>query len=249
VFNGRTTTTMRVAGTTTLPAIGVGHGIHSSLGRGAFLSAADLPVAFRDGRLGHGPMIGPNTALIRFRPGADQAAATKRLDAFSYRLSQSQSAQGVQVLTVQRPAEIVNYRTMGSAPVILAGLLAAGAAVALAVTVASAARRRSRDFALLRTLGFVRRQVVAVVIWQASVCVGLGTLIGLPLGIATGRFLWQRFAAELYVVPQPVIPAGTITAVGLGALALAVLTAVGPGWLVARAPAAQVLRRSTIDVV
>jgi hypothetical protein len=28
-----------------------------------------------------------------------------------------------------------------------------------------------------------------------------------------------------------------------------VLTAVGPGWRVARAPAAQVLRRSTLDVV
>jgi len=42
---------------------------------------------------------------------------------------------------------------------------------------------------------------------------------------------------------------GTIAAVGLGALLAAVLTAAGPGWLVARAPAAQVLRRSPLDVV
>jgi ABC-type lipoprotein release transport system permease subunit len=249
VFNGRATMTMRVTGTTTMPAIGVGHGIHPSLGRGAFVNAIDLPVAFRDGKPGVGPMIGPNTALIRFRPGADQAAATRRLTALSGRLSQDPATLGVQVLTVQRPAEIVNYRTMGAAPVILAALLAAGAAVALAVTVATAARRRARDFALLRTLGFVRRQVVAAVVWQSSVCVAAGVLVGLPLGIAAGRFLWSRFAEQLYVVPHPAVPAGTIIAVGLGALALAVLTAVGPGWRVARAPAAQVLRRSTLDVV
>jgi putative ABC transport system permease protein len=156
---------------------------------------------------------------------------------------------GVQVLPVQRPAEIVNYRSMGAAPVILAALLAAGAVVALAVTVATAARRRSRDFALLRTLGFVRRQVVAVVIWQAGVCVAAGTLIGLPLGVAAGRFLWSRFAGQLYVVPHPAVPAGTIAAIGLGALLAAVLTAAGPGWLVTRPPAAQVLRRSSLDAV
>src|SRR5262249_21156419 len=150
VFNGRSTVRMRVAGTTTLPAIGIGHGIHPSLGRGAFLYATDLPVAFRNGRPGSTPTIAPNTVLIRFRPGADQAAATGRLTALSYRLSQDPATMGVQVLPVQRPAEIVNYRSMGAAPVILAALLAAGALVALAVTVATAARRRARDFALLR---------------------------------------------------------------------------------------------------
>src|SRR5260370_16793416 len=43
VFNGKTTLIMRVAGTATMPAIGVGHGIHSSLGGGAVLSASALP--------------------------------------------------------------------------------------------------------------------------------------------------------------------------------------------------------------
>ena len=249
VFNGRSTTRMTVAGTTTLPAIGIGHGIHPSLGRGAFLDAADLPVAFRDGRPGGTPTIGPNTVLIRFRPGAGRAAAIRRLTALSNRLSRDPATMGVQVLPVQRPAEIVNYRSMGAAPAILAVLLAAGAVVALAVTVATAARRRARDFALLRTLGFVRRQVLAAVIWQAGVCVAAGTLIGLPLGVAAGRFLWSRFAGQLYVVPHPAVPAGTVAAVGLGALLAAVLTAAGPGWLVTRAPAAQVLRRPDLDAV
>jgi len=249
VFNGRSTTRMTVAGTTTLPAIGIGHGIHPSLGRGALLDAADLPVAFRDGRPGGTPTMGPNTVLIRFRPGTGQAAAAVRLSALSFRLSRDPATLGVQVLPVQRPAEIVNYRSMGAAPVILSALLAAGAVVALVVTVATAARRRARDFALLRTLGFVRRQVMAVVIWQAGVCVAAGTLIGVPLGVAAGRFLWSRFAGQLYVVPHPSVPAGAVAVVGLGALLAAVLAAAGPGWLVARAPAVQVLRRSTRDAV
>ena len=43
VFNGQTTLSMRVAGTATLPAIGVGHGIHPRSARGAVLPASALP--------------------------------------------------------------------------------------------------------------------------------------------------------------------------------------------------------------
>ncbi len=123
------------------------------------------------------------------------------------------------MLPVQRPAEIVNYRTMGTTPLILAGLLAAGAVMALALTLAASVRRRSRELALLKTLGFVRRQVVAAVIWQAVVIAAIGTAIGVPLGVAAGRFLWVSFAAELYVVPQPVISTIMIAGTVVSALA------------------------------
>jgi ABC-type lipoprotein release transport system permease subunit len=146
------------------------------------------------------------------------------------------------VLPVQRPAEIVNYRTMGTAPLVLAGMLAAGALVALALTLATSVRRLSRDFALLKTLGLVRRQVVAVVIWQASIPIAIGTLAGISLGIAAGRFLWTRFASELYVVPQPAISVVTVSAVAVSTLTLAILTAVVPGWRAARTSVASALR-------
>ena len=150
--------------------------------------------------------------------------------------------QGIQVLSVQRPAEIVNYRTMGAAPLVLAGMLAAGAVVALALTLAASVRRQTRDLALLKTLGLVRRQVVAVVIWQASIPVAIGTLAGVPLGIAVGRFLWARFASELYVVPQPAISTVTVAAVATSTLVLAILTAIVPGWRAARTSVASALR-------
>ncbi len=63
------------------------------------------------------------------------------------------TAQGVQSF---RPAEIVNYRSLGDTPVFLGAGLAAGAITALALTLAASIRRRRRDFALLKTLGFAQ---------------------------------------------------------------------------------------------
>jgi predicted lysophospholipase L1 biosynthesis ABC-type transport system permease subunit len=225
-----------------MPAIGVGHGIHSSLGGGALLPASALSQDARASGISNRALQGPNTILVRFRPGADHAAAIRRLERIGGRLSGIRSVAGIQVLPVQRPAEIVNYRTMGTAPLVLAGMLAAGAFVALALTLAASVRRRARDLALLKTLGLVRRQVVGAVIWQASIPVAIGTVAGIPLGIATGRFLWVRFASELYVVPQPAISMVTVAIVAISTLALAILTALVPGWRAARTSVAVVLR-------
>ncbi len=237
VFNGKTTLTMHVAGTATMPAIGVGHGIHSALGAGAVLPASALTAALQ----------GPNTILVRFRPGVNHAAALRRLERIGGRLSAIRSVLSAQVLPVQRPAEIVNYKAMGAAPLVLAGMLTAGAVVALALALAAAVRRRSRDFALLKTLGLVRGQLIAVVIWQASAPVAIGTVAGIPLGIAAGRYLWTRFATDLYVtdlyvVPQPAVSMVTVAVIAISTLALAILTAIVPGWRAARTSIATVLR-------
>ena len=242
VFNSQTTLPMRVTGTATMPAIGVGHGSHLSLGIGAVLPATALPAALESRNTPSPALQGPNTILVRFRPGVDRSAAAQRLARIAARLSAIRSTDGVQVLPVQHPAEIVNYRTMGTAPLVLAGLLAAGAVVALVLSLAASVRRRSRELALLKALGFVRGQLIAAVLWQALVTVAIGTAVGIPLGVAAGRFLWTRFAAELYVVPQPVISPGTVLAVTVAALAVATLTAVLPGWRAARTPIATVLR-------
>jgi predicted lysophospholipase L1 biosynthesis ABC-type transport system permease subunit len=185
---------------------------------------------------------GPNTILVRFRPEVDHAAALRRLERIGARLSGIRSVLGIQVLPAQRPAEIVNYRAMGTAPLVLAGMLTAAAVVALALTLAASVRRRSRDFALLKTLGLVRSQLIAVVIWQASIPVAIGTAAGIPLGIAVGRFLWTRFASELYVVPQPAISMLTVAVIAISTLALAILTAIVPGWRAAQTSIATVLR-------
>jgi hypothetical protein len=70
----------------------------------------------------------------------------------------------------------------------------------------------------------------------------VGLVIGMPLGIAAGRWLWTLFAHQLSAVPDPVIPAASIALAALVALILANLVAALPGLQAARTPAALLLR-------
>ncbi len=119
----------------------------------------------------------------------------------------------VSVVGVQRPAEIVNYRSTGATPTLLAAALAAGAVIALGLTLAASVRRRRRDLALLKTLGFTQRQLAAALAWQASVAAVVGVVVGVPVGIALGRWLWDLFARQIYAVPDATVPVVSVVIV------------------------------------
>jgi ABC-type lipoprotein release transport system permease subunit len=121
-------------------------------------------------------------------------------------------------------------------------LLVAIAAAALADALAIAIRRRRQHLAVLKTLGFDRRQVRATIAWQASTFAALGLLVGLPLGVALGRWAWTLFAEQIGVVPQPVTPLPLLLLVIPAAVLLANLVAFLPARAAARTPAASVLR-------
>jgi ABC-type lipoprotein release transport system permease subunit len=78
--------------------------------------------------------------------------------------------------------------------------------------------------------------------WQSTAVVVVGLLVGVPVGIAAGRWLWLAFAHELSAVPNPVVPVASVTLATAGALILANLVAALPGRRAARTPAAEVLR-------
>ena len=143
---------------------------------------------------------------MRLRTNVEPAAALRTLKRDAAGMSTDPNDGPVSVLAVQRPAEIVNYRTMGTTPALLGIGLAAGAATALGLTLIASVRRRRRDLALLKTLGFTRRQLAAVVIWQASVAAVIGIIVGVPLGIIVGRELWNRFADGDPRGPEPTVP-------------------------------------------
>jgi len=146
------------------------------------------------------------------------------------------------VIRVQHPAQIANYRSMGAAPDLLAGGLAVGAFAGLAFTLFASVRRRRRDLAVLRTLGFTRRQLAGTVAWQASVAAVIGIGVGMPLGIALGRFLWTLFARQIYAVPAPAVSVGALALVALGTILLANLAAAMPGRSAAGTSSASALR-------
>jgi predicted lysophospholipase L1 biosynthesis ABC-type transport system permease subunit len=58
-------------------------------------------------------------------------------------------------------------------------------------------RRRRRDLAILKILGFRRRQVAGAVAWQATSCTMAALALGLPLGVAAGRWARDLAATQL----------------------------------------------------
>lgn len=106
----------------------------------------------------------------------------------------------------------------------------------------SAVRRRHRDLAILKTLGFVRRQVAWTVAWQGTTVVVLGLLVGMPAGVALGRWMWTLLADNLGVVVRPQVPYLVLAAVAGAAVLLGNLIAFIPGQLAARTRPAVVLR-------
>ena len=244
--------TLTVSGTAALPALGDTLGIHPSLSTGAILPVGIVSNAALDEA---GPGSGPNAILVRLRPGVSQAAGLRSLQQIAGTYNKIvHSPQTVaqagptalelvaNVLPVQRPAEIVNYRSMGTMPVILAVGVATGAVAGLGLALVASVRRRRRDLALLKTLGFTRSQLAATVAWQSTVVAVVGLIAGIPLGIAVGRWLWIAFAHELSAVPDPVVPAVSVALAVVAALVLANLVAALPGRSAARTPAALLLR-------
>ena len=106
----------------------------------------------------------------------------------------------------------------------------------------SSVRRRRQEIGLLRALGLVRRQVAASVAWQTSTVAIIGIALGVPLGIAAGRAVWDAFAGNLGVAVDPVVTAWIIVGVAVGTLVVANVLAVVPALVASRARPASLLR-------
>jgi hypothetical protein len=238
-----------IVGTATMPAIGIAGTLHPSMGTGALFSEAIFAPAFARALVNADPNLnGPAIDVVRIRSGVTPSAALSSLhriaDAANKAVANDPQTYGDSfvVLGVQRPAEIVNYQSTGASPGILAAGLAVGAVVALGLTLGASVRRRRRDIALLKTLGFTTHQLAVAVAWQASVAAIVGIIVGVPAGIALGRWLWDLFAHSIYAVPLPTVPVLEVLLVALGALVLANLVAAVPGQMAARTPTALILR-------
>ncbi len=241
-------TPLVIVGTATLPAVGYASFVaeHTSMGTGALVPLDFSNVSFQGGNADRN-LNGPELVFVRIRSGVSSAGREdmQRIANAANRIfAADKNAQGnsVEVLGVLRPVQIVNYRSIGSTPIFLAAGLALGAVLALGLTLTSSVRRRRRDFALLKTFGFTRRQLASSVAWQATTTALIGVVVGLPLGVVIGRELWTLFARSIYAVPDPTVPLLSVILVGVGTILFANLVAVLPGHSAARTPAALALR-------
>src|SRR5207248_1575294 len=185
---------LTVVGRAVFPSFGTYQGSDKTeVGTGALLTHHDLQ------RLA--PSFEKTFHLVRLAPGANRAAAVRRMRSWA-----PEDADLSFLQELARPTDIVNYRRVGQTPLILAGVLALLAAATVAHALVTSVRRRRRDIAVLRALGFGRGHVSATVAWQATTLVLVAVVLGVPLGVASGRWAWTVLAQRLGAVVEPVTP-------------------------------------------
>jgi predicted lysophospholipase L1 biosynthesis ABC-type transport system permease subunit len=145
------------------------------------------------------------------------------------------------VTTTNVPVEVSRLQQTNGTPIGIAVLVGALALIALAHALVTAVRRRRRDLAVFKTIGFERRQVRAVVAWQATTLATIGLLVGFPAGILAGAFIWRRIAETLGVTSSMRYPASLLLVVP-GVLLIVNAIAFFPAVAAARANPAVALR-------
>jgi hypothetical protein len=175
--------------------------------------------------------VAANSFFVRFAPSEPLATGLDHLRNLGFFVLPRRDAQ-----------DLTDLRRVSNVPLVLAGILATMAAAMLVHTLLTSIRRRRRDLAILKTLGFVRRQVGSTVAWQASTLAIISLLLGVPIGVATGRLAWRLFTDQLGVIPSPVVPAITLWLLVPATLILANAIALFPGRIASRTRPAAVLR-------
>src|SRR5260370_807299 len=170
---------VRVVGTVVLPP-----GDPSShLGDGVMVTRQALA------RLSGGHARPPYVIAVAFRPGVDTAKAVARLDRRLSAVDRNFFTQ-----SPATPADLVNFGRIQDLPLILGSVLAVMALLTLAHLLTTSIRRRRRDLAILKMLGFARGDVGRTVAWQATTLAVAALVVAVPLGGAAGRTAWRLFA-------------------------------------------------------
>jgi hypothetical protein len=201
-------------------------GTSQTLGDGATFTGA-----------GYAPLFDQNLFtryfVGRFTRGADRAAVQARIDA---------RPQVGTSTTPTVPVEVNRLREIGWLPGTLAAFLGFLALLAVGYALVTSVRRRRRDLALLKTLGFDRHQVRATVAWEATTLGAIGLVVGLPVGVVVGRFAWRLLADGLGVSNVTRLPVLAVLLVIPAVLVVVNLVAFFPARAAARTRAAVALR-------
>jgi putative ABC transport system permease protein len=240
-----------VLGASTLDAAGVGIGDQVDIdGAGGSLRAtvvgtAVFPVVDERSSPGRGVLLGRDDletisspdelnadVLIKWADGVDTEAANAELG----------ERTETEVFAPRLPSEVNNLREVKALPRALATFLALLAVLAAVHALVSTVRMRRKELAVLRALGFERRQLGSVLAWQATTIGLTGLVVGVPLGLVAGRVVWKAVASGIGVVDEPATPALVVVAVSLAALVVVNAAAIFPGRSARHVRPATVLR-------
>jgi hypothetical protein len=166
-----------------------------------------------------------------FKPGTDRDRALAEA-----------TSKGYQLFFSNQRADLNTLGQLGDAPLVLAGFFGLVGLAVLAHTLVTAIRRRRRDLAVLKTLGFLRAQARRAVAVQASTIAAFALLIGIPAGVMLGRWGWRFFALSFGVQPVSITPAWFLAGLIPAVIFFANLVAIPPARAAASTKPALVLR-------
>lgn len=149
---------------------------------------------------------------------------------------------GNTVLRPPVPSDVDNLHRVGTLPIVFAAFVGCIALASLAYTLVTTIRRRRHDLAVLRTLGFERRQLASAVAAQATLLVALPALAGSALGVVVGRVSWSAVAQSLGAPDDATVALVAALVAAPAAILVANLVAAFPARAAARVRPAQTLR-------
>jgi hypothetical protein len=217
---------MRMVGSALLPATS-----HTDYDESAWMTGAALDVVV--------PPASPSAnqiedwVLVRWKPGADSAAALRRFSGLGPDFF---------VMPVELPQAVVSLGQLRVLPLALAIFFALLAAATVSHALVTTVRRRNRDLAILRAIGFTRRDTRIAIGGQATLLAIGGLVLGVPLGVLVGRAVWKQLAVSFPVIYVPPLALVGVLLVVPVAIVVVNALAAGPAHAATRIRPAQALR-------
>jgi hypothetical protein len=174
-----------------------------------------------------------DAVYVKLKPGVDP-------DVFRDRVTKLSASSFVSARRPGSGADDIAH--VFGVPLALIALVLAIALGTLGHVIVTSVRRRRHDFAILRTMGFVRSQVTTTIAWTASAQLILALLFGIPIGIIAARWGWTAFADAIGVVAIPVASSTSIAVAAAGVLIAGNVLGLVLARPAARTPPAEVLR-------
>jgi hypothetical protein len=196
-------------------------------GQGAILTT--------EGLTDHREADGGRYLLLTYADGTERTELERRL-ADEYGVTFTRYSEP------QAPGRLLQLDAMTGSLVALAVFLAGLGLLGLIHFLAVSMRRRRHDFAVLQSLGFVRRDVGLCVSWQAITVALFGVVAGVPIGVIVGRWVWLAAVGSAGMVDTPAVPWPTLLGVAVVAVGGAAALGAIPGWLAGRRAPADALR-------
>jgi hypothetical protein len=213
---------MRIVGQVVAPGVGSAGG----LGRGASMTLG--------GARHLAPRAAVNIVLVDVARPADRPAVLEQLGTYPDYVGT--------VAVERRPTDLDDLARVGSAPFVIGGAMIIVALFTIVHCLVTSVRRHRRDLAVLKTLGLRGRQVVRVVLWQATTIALIALVVGIPVGVVAGNVAWRVFSSQLGVVPETTVSVALVGVLIPVVLLMANLAAALPGQIAARIRPAVVLR-------